>query len=220
MERTLLIRKLKAAANLAAADVCALMDANDIEKHPIDNVNWPEAYPYKPEVSMRIAHTGDRILVHYHVCEATVRAVAEQDNGRVWEDSCCEFFVSPEPSDNIYYNLETNCAGRLLIGSGCERHNRQCADTATLSGVSRWSSLGNSVFEEKEAPAEWDMAIIIPASTFFHHRIEDFSGVQMRANFYKCGDKLQTPHFLSWSPITTENPDFHRPEFFGLIDFE
>ena len=39
----------------------------------------------------------------------------------------------------------------------------------------------------------------------------------LRANFYKCGDKTAHPHYLSWSPIHTEKPDFHRPEFFGEL---
>ena len=40
-----------------------------------------------------------------------------------------------------------------------------------------------------------------------------------RANVYKCGDLLPVPHFISWNPITTESPDFHRPEFFGQMRF-
>jgi hypothetical protein len=39
----------------------------------------------------------------------------------------------------------------------------------------------------------------------------------IRANFYKCGDKTAHPHYLSWSPIETPKPDFHRPEFFGEL---
>ncbi len=42
----------------------------------------------------------------------------------------------------------------------------------------------------------------------------------LKANFYKCGDELQTPHFLSWNPIEIEKPDFHRPDFFGTLRFE
>ena len=37
---------------------------------------------------------------------------------------------------------------------------------------------------------------------------------------YKCGDKLQTPHFLSWAPIDLPKPKFHCPEFFGELVFE
>ena len=28
--------------------------------------------------------------------------------------------------------------------------------------------------------------------------------MSIRANFYKCGDELQKPHFLSWNPIKIE----------------
>ena len=40
---------------------------------------------------------------------------------------------------------------------------------------------------------------------------------KLRANFYKCGDKTAHPHFLSWNPVGTPSPDFHRPEFFGEL---
>ena len=40
---------------------------------------------------------------------------------------------------------------------------------------------------------------------------------KLRANIYKCGDKTAHPHFLSWSPVGTPSPDFHRPEFFGEL---
>ena len=39
-------------------------------------------------------------------------------------------------------------------------------------------------------------------------------------NFYKCGDKQVEPHYLSWNPVLTDNPDFHRPEYFGKVIFE
>jgi len=42
--------------------------------------------------------------------------------------------------------------------------------------------------------------------------------MSMMANFYKCGDGLSKPHYLSWKPIVAEKPDFHRPEFFSTIE--
>ena len=50
--------------------------------------------------------------------------------------------------------------------------------------------------------------------------IESFDGKEMGANFYKCGDELPTPHFLSWNPIEWAEPSFHRPEQFGKLIFE
>lgn len=41
--------------------------------------------------------------------------------------------------------------------------------------------------------------------------------VALRGNFYKCGDLTAEPHYLSWSPIAFERPNFHLPEFFGEL---
>ena len=64
------------------------------------------------------------------------------------------------------------------------------------------------------------MALIIPTGTAFHSQIVTLDGARMKANFYKCGDKLQTPHFLSWNRIDLPSPNFHRPDFFGTLEFE
>ena len=42
----------------------------------------------------------------------------------------------------------------------------------------------------------------------------------LRANLYKCGDKLCSPHFLSWSKVELEKPNFHSPQFFGELTFD
>ena len=215
--KSLLIKKFEKCPVLAS-EVPALMDVNDIEFNPIACVNWKE-YPYQPEVKFRAAHTGDAILLHYQVTEASVRAVALADDGRVWEDACVEFFLSPEGND-FYYNFECNCATKLLLHGGAAGTERPGASEEVLKSVKRWSSLGTEPFEEKVGECTWEVALIIPVSAIFRHEIETLNGKTMRANFYKCGDLLQTPHFLSWSPIDLPQPKFHCPEFFGEIKFE
>ena len=86
--------------------------------------------------------------------------------------------------------------------------------------ASAWSSLGREDFEERIGECSWEVALVIPYSAFFMHNVTSLGGKTIRANFYKCGDKLQTPHFLSWSPIDLEKPNFHCPEFFGELHFE
>jgi len=212
------VKKLHA-GNITAAEVPAIMDSAAIPFVGISNVNWPESYPYKPCAEFRIAHTGTSILLHYRVEESSIRAVAEQDNGRVWEDSCAEFFFMPA-DDGLYYNVESNCAATILLGAGIDRHGREKAPATLLTQIDRWTSLGRQCFDTKEAPREWQMALVVPKESFFKHELKDLSGLEARANFYKCGDLLPTPHFLSWNKIASAAPDFHRPEFFGKLHFE
>lgn len=210
--------KKVSAAQVPVEAIPALLDEEKIDFQPLDTVDWPADYPYRPAVWFRLAHTGEALLLHFKVREASVRAVAA-DDGRVWEDACVEFFSVPA-GDGVYYNLECNCAGAMLVGGGAGRKDRRRAAHEVLDRVQRWASLGRQPFDERVGECSWQVALIVPASTFFLHDLKDFSGRDVRANFYKCGDLLQTPHYLSWNPIELEKPNFHCPEFFGLLHFE
>lgn len=200
-----------------AEQVGNVMDDASVCFNQIDIVNWTD-YSYRPDVKFRIAHTGDAIMINYRVTESSVRAIAPSDQGRVWEDSCCEFFVCVE-GEKEYYNFECNCAGTLLVNFG-KKGDRHGVPEHVLHNIKRWSSLGREPFEERIGNCSWELSLVIPVTSFFNHDIKDLSGVTLRGNFYKCGDLLQTPHFLSWNPIDLPQPCFHCPEFFGTLAFE
>lgn len=200
-------------------DIPALLDQAGIGFEPIACVNWNE-YPYRPEVRFRIAYTEGAFLLHYRVKENSVRARYGTDNGSVWTDSCVEFFLKPG-NDEVYYNIECNCAGTVLLEAGVPGEKpRERAPLEVVNRIGRWASLGRKPFEERIEETEWEVALWIPLEVFFRHSVGSLEGQQIRANFYKCGDELQTPHFLSWNPIGLPKPNFHCPEFFGQLTIE
>lgn len=201
-----------------ASEVGSILDKAAVKTCPIANVNWPDIAPYAPEVSFRIAHTGSSILIEYKVSEESIRALAPDDNGPVWEDSCVEFFIAFRP-DN-YYNIECNCGGTLLCGAGEGREGRVHAEKSLIASAKRHSSIGKKHFDTEVAPDVWTLALVIPVELFFRDNITDLSGVKARGNFYKCGDMLPQPHFLSWKAVEVPTPNFHLPEFFGELIFE
>lgn len=216
--KELYVKKL-ALAVPQAAEIPAVLAKAQVVYQPIACVDWEEAYPYAPQVEFAMAYTDEALLLHYRVTEASVRAMAGRDNGPVWEDACVEFFSMPG-GDDVYYNIECNCTGTLLIGAGSARSNRRHASQVILDQVSRWASLGREGFDERVGECSWEVALVVPFSVFFLHDLHSMDGKSVRANFYKCGDKLQTPHFLSWSPIELPKPDFHCPASFGTLHFE
>lgn len=188
-----------------------------LTRNSIDLVNWP-VFPHRPEVDFAIAYTAKEILLKYYVTEDYFKAEKTTDNDEVYEDSCVEFFVLPA-DDRIYYNFEFNGIGTCLMGSGTSRETNVRADLSVISGIRRKSSAGTKPVKELKGRFSWNLVIAIPLSSFFHHKTGSLRGRSFRANFYKCGDKLTVPHYLSWSPVLTPKPDFHRPEFFGIIKF-
>ena len=200
--QTLIIPKLNQVV-ASAINIPAVLSAAGISYTSISNVNWPNEFPYKPKVEFAAAHTGDALLLHYRVEEQSVRAVAEKDHEHIWEDACVEFFVMPVEADELYYNIECNCTGKLIVAVGEGRDGRKPAPAEVMRKIDRWASLGTEPFDVRNEPTKF----------------ESFEGLVAKGNVYKCGDNLPVPHFISWSPIKTENPDFHRPEFFGQMIF-
>ncbi|MGM9740358.1 MAG: carbohydrate-binding family 9-like protein, partial [Candidatus Cryptobacteroides sp.] len=81
-------------------------------KGSLDCVNWPE-WPEKPSCKFSSGWCREGIGILFDVEGRDLRAQAIEDNGKVWEDSCCEFFIA-DPEDGTYYNFELNCIGTLL----------------------------------------------------------------------------------------------------------
>jgi hypothetical protein len=193
-----------------------LDDLNDMNK--INIVNW-DITTYKPEVVFKIAYSRQEIYLKYYVREEYVKAEKTGINQDVYEDSCVEFFVSPA-DDGLYYNFEFNSIGAFLIGSGTGRHDSRRMNPSVARKVRCLPGLGNEPFPERRGQQEWSLTVAIPVSVFFRHTVEDLEGREFMANFYKCGEGLTKPHYLSWNPVLSAEPDFHRPECFGIISFE
>ena len=184
-------------------------------KSYISHVNWPSEYPYAPSASFMIARTMSHLVILYQVRGYDLRAWALQDNEMVCHDSCCEFFVA-DPSDGTYYNFEMNCIGTLKAAKRRNREDYRLFDEEQLSRILRHSSLERSQINVSGIHS-WQVAMCIPFELmgFSADNIPE----SVNANFYKCADKSEHPHFLSWNPVGTLQPDFHRPEYFGKLEF-
>lgn len=194
--------------------IFATLDSNIIEC-----CNWANDYPYTPKASFKLFHDGKHLYIKFDVTEKDIHTLVTTDFGRVWTDPCVEFFVSPK-GNNDYYNFECTCIGKMLLGWHPADAAKENAPLELLNTIKRIPSLGNENFELRKGETSWSLIEIIPATALFRSGIDSWSGCRMRANFYKCGDSLPVPHFISWNQIDWPEPSFHRPEFFGELIFE
>lgn len=183
-------------------------------KGAVDQVNWPGEYPYKPETTFCVARSGKYLAISYQVEGRDLRATELEDGGRSWEDSCCEFFIAP--GDGYYYNVETTCIGSVLMARGKDRYEREKFTKEQTGRIIRYSTLPHKRCEVAGETFRWRLDILIPLDLIGLDPLPE----EASCNFYKCGDKTATPHFVSWVPIDTPKPDFHRPEFFGKMVFK
>lgn len=185
---------------------------------PVAIANWPEEYPYAPKVDAYLAHNGSSLLVYFTVEERNIRAVAMEDHGRVWEDSCVEIFIGCADGKR-YINFETNCVGTHLASRRTGKTDAVPFTPEELAQVVRRPSLPHApidrVAPEGGAPLSWTMQLVIPFTLLGY--AEGTTPTELSLNLYKCGDLTSIPHFLSWAPISVPTPNFHLPAFFRTV---
>jgi hypothetical protein len=212
----LIVPKISNFKNVDPDKISELLES-DGTLQSIETINWP-AFNYKPDVKFRIAHAGTEIWLKFYVEENYIRALETRTNGDVYKDSTVEFFISLNGAN--YYNFEFSCIGTIHVGYGSGRDNRRPVSPDLAEKIEVKSSLGNRPFAEKLGDFKWEMLVRIPTECFAFDELKELCGLKTKGNFYKCGDETSEPHFVTWNPVLTKQPDYHRPEYFGDIIFD
>jgi len=196
----------------AIAEVSILLDG--VSKNLINQTPWVQ-YDYCPAVQFAMGYGNDCIFLKYYVSETSIQAANGTTNGPVYQDSCVEFFVSFN-DEKAYYNFEFNCIGTTHVGYGENKDSRELLRNDLISQIKYQSVISN----RQGGDVHWELTVAIPFSLFCYHKLANLGGQNCKANFYKCGDHLPMPHFVSWTNINSEEPNFHLPEFFGSLKFK
>lgn len=179
-----------------------------------------------PRVQSRVAYDDHAIYVMFHVADRYVRAVAQKHQEAVCLDSCVEFFFTPsEKVSKGYFNLEMNCGGTMLFRYQNGRTKSSTSiEQNDLDQIEVAHNMPKIVDPEIEGPTDWTVAYRLPLELLKKYASSDFDqpapGVKWRANFYKCADSTSHPHWLTWSQVKSQGPNFHRPDQFGILEFE
>ena len=175
-----------------------------------DHVLWlPDA---GVRMQQQLCYDAQYLYVRQQAWEQNIRAEHTGYLKQVCEDSCMEFFFAPL-GEARYFNLEINPNGCVRLGFGT-------ADGPRTQLVPRDLEQQFAVCPQRTEDG-WSLTYRIPLSfvqTFFPD-CRFAPGRTLRANCYKCGDLTDHPHYLSWNPVQSDVPAFHRPQDFGLFLF-
>ena len=170
----------------------------------------PWLTPNTVEAKAQMCHDGEKFFVRMTAKEEKIRAELTDVLSQVCNDSCLEFFFAPDCGMR-YFNFEWNPLGTLYLGFGAARNTRVrliVKDKDALFAPKPFTTANG-----------WGIEFEIPAS-FIQMYFPAFDMSEARANFYKCGDKTEVPHYLAWSDLTSEKPDYHRAGDFGDLYFK
>lgn len=177
----------------------------------IDHVQWTDDYGIRAHA--QLCYDDEALYVRMWAEEQDVRATYAADDPlpKCYEDSCLEFFFQLDGGDARYMNFEFNPNCALGCEIGTEKQNR-----VTLIPPSE------ALAPEAERTDDgWELQYQLPFEflRMFYPNFSAEPGVQIRGNFYKCGNLTANKHYLSWSPVDSDTPNFHLPDSFGVLVF-
>ena len=183
-------------------------DWNSIPAVALEQHLWSDVRSIAPQA--QVAWNENALYVRLTAKEKNILRRYTGPLDSVCEDSCLEFFFCPGEDDR-YFNFEFNPNGALYAGYGLPGKMRYRLYESYLNE--------NLQIQTFELPDGWGVEFQIPVSLveIFVPGFHLSSGMNLRANFYKCGDATVEPHYIAWSPIDLPNPCYHCPQFFGTI---
>lgn len=187
-------------------------DWGSIAQLDIDDAEWTDSFGIGAHA--KLCYDDQAIYVCIWAEEQDIRATYTPSDplAKCYEDSCLEFFLSPVADDTRYLNFEfnPNCAVCNEIGAQKENRIRLFSETEVFNASSSRTENG------------WEITYRIPLD-YIQTLYPDFgfkAGMQVRGNFYKCGNLTKNKHYLVWNHVDSETPNFHVPSSFGILVFE
>ena len=201
---------------MKTAQLIRITGAVDWDKLPRIEIDAPIKESDSPATAYaQICATEDALLLHLSATEPEIRAEGTSPLAEVCEDSCLEFFFRPLEEEMRYFNMEWNPNCTLFLGFG------SCIED--ILRIVPEEEQKQQLFAPKVVRREdgWEIFFRVPYS-FVRGFMPEFKvepGKALYCNFYKCGDKLQQPHYLTWNPIMRQGRSrFHTPAEFGKLD--
>jgi hypothetical protein len=191
----------------------------------VDINNYMGEIPkFRPSVQAKMMYDNENLYVIFRVQDRFVRCITKEYNGPVWEDACAEFFFAPDTSSpGRYFNLEMNCGGTPLMHYNLvPRKESIPLEPEDIRKIAISHTLPQVIDPEMTEPVTWILEYKIPLELLEKYApvTRPKKGVTWRANFYKIAENNSNPHYITWSVVENDKPDFHLPQYFGTIVFE
>lgn len=186
---------------------------NEASFNDLKSYHWESNPPYRPHTCFKMGVVGDDLVATLKCYEESPRAACTKRDDPIYTDSCLEFFVAPVEGRDEYINVEMNSKGVYLSEFGKGKYDRVFVSSLTELTPDVKSFKGTDI-----KGAFWGVNVTLTKQFICNlYKIDDFSFTTVKANFYKCGDDCEIPHYLAFSPVTTLPPGFHNPECFATF---
>jgi Carbohydrate-binding family 9 len=172
--------------------------------------------PALQQTRVQLCFDERALYVRFDCNDREIWGTYTQRDDPIYEQEVVELFLAPELADPIHYFEFEVSPNSVLF------------DTTVYNPIStreelRWDASWNCagihwIAERDDSRSRWWAALAIPWSEI---ALDGRVPAHCRANFCRIERPRDTnPEFSCWSPTMTNPADFHKPAYFGVLDFD
>lgn len=172
--------------------------------------------PASQPTVVRVCYDDAALYVRFDCQDRDIWGTFTQRDEPIYEEEVVEVFLAPGAEDPIhYFEFEVSPNGVLfdatIYNPTSTRDHLRWDETWNCSGL-RWMA------RRDDAGHTWWAALAIPWQGVTH---DGHVPPVCRANFYRIERPRDgEPEYSCWSPTMTSPADFHKPAYFGILEFD
>ena len=183
-----------------------------LEKHNMQGASL--SHPASDtSAAISIAHDNNALVIKLYINEPVVRSVNSSYCGNVWSNSFVEIFMGFN-EESLYYNLEVDCFGAVLMGYGKGLLDRYYLSSEVTNGIGVMAEINYA-----ENNYAWELLIVLPVLVFADSKITQWTNASLKAGFYKQINKHPNGAYLSRNSMAVEKIGDMGMQHLGKIVF-
>jgi len=180
---------------------------------------WDTQTGAKQKTSVRVLWDAQALYLGYDADDADINARYLQRDDPTYQDDAVEFFVNPDPKQEVmYYGFEMNVRGVLY--DYLNYNSRTLFKRWDATGVKIATSVRGTMNNRTDTDTGWSLEAAIPWANFEElSRRPPVAGAVWRANFNRWDGVQPNRRMSIWSDPQNADSWPHVPSRFGELVF-
>lgn len=213
--------------NYKVRKINSQIEIESCERAEIKEAQW--SCKIQPKAWAFMGYLEDKGLYVRLACgETDPQRIHVYHKSPVWKDSALELFLAFPLSEDgaegkltnesLYLNFEVNANAAMYAKYGFGKQNRQFIPDRVYQECRCGAVIGRDGWRVDFLIPEWYIGELTGKT--LKSWLSADEGSQMYCNFYKISESPEIEHYLSYSRIDSETPNFHRPVYFAKASFD
>jgi hypothetical protein len=174
---------------------------------------------FSQQTRVRSCYDSSTLYISFECNDVDIWSRYDSHDQHLWQEEAVEVFIDTDLEPDTYVEIEVSPRNVVFDSYIVDPINIDIAATKKfdLPGMRTAVFVDGTLDNRNDEDKQWIVEIAIPFDEIYRHKIQNFTDIRWRINFYRIDrDKNLESTGYAWSPTRDR---FHKPSSFGFLTF-